>query len=189
MRKIIDDNKLIELHNQGKTQVEIAREFGVSNVAVHKRLKKLLAGNVLDKYDFTPQQRTFVIEKAQGKTNVQAAMNSYDVTSVASAKATGKDLMKKPAIVEAIGELMEQQGLTHEYRIRRLKNHIDSIDSASSLKALDMSFKLDSSYPSEKKINLNVNTEIGFADLTPYLRPNKSKQEPEGEVIDAEIID
>ncbi len=189
MRKLIDDNRLIELHNEGKTQVEIAKEFGVSNVAVHKRLKKLLAGNVLDKYDLTPQQRAFVLEKAQGKTNVIAAMNSYDVTSRASAKVVGKDLMKKPAIIEAIGELMQQQGLTHEYRIRRLKNHVDSKDASASLKALDMAFRLDGSYPSEKKINLNLNVPLGFVDLTPYLLPNKNKREVEQGVIDAEVIE
>jgi predicted transcriptional regulator len=39
--KIINDTKLLRMVNEGKTQADIAREFGVSSPAVNKRLRQL----------------------------------------------------------------------------------------------------------------------------------------------------
>jgi DNA-binding Lrp family transcriptional regulator len=155
MRKI-DDNILLEMLKTGKTQKEIAEHFGVSPVAVCKRLKRLLPPPDLNKYGLTEKQKGFVIEKAKGKTNTQAAMTSYDVNSLESAKTIGKNLMDKPEVKDAITELMNFHGMTRSYRIGKLKNHVDHIDPIVSLKALDMTFKLDGSYGDQNQgIHLN----------------------------------
>ena len=85
-----------------------------------------------------------------GKTATQAAFNSFEVSSRDSAKVIGSQLMKKDNVQTAIKDLMEFHGLTGSYRILKLKGHVDNRDPHVSLKALDMSFKLDSSYPPQK---------------------------------------
>jgi Zn-dependent peptidase ImmA (M78 family) len=97
--KIINDNKLLEMHNEGKPQKEIAAYFGVSPVAVCRRLKRLLpVPDILDKYNLTDAQKSFVVEKAKGKTNTQAALESYETTSRKSAKVIGSQLMDNPTV-------------------------------------------------------------------------------------------
>jgi hypothetical protein len=51
---------------------------------------------------------------------------------------------------------MNFHGMTRSYRIGKLKNHVDHIDPIVSLKALDMTFKLDGSYGDQNQgIHLN----------------------------------
>jgi len=153
-----DDNLLLAMLKQGKQQKEIAQFFKVSPAAVCKRIKRLLPKpqEVLDKYNLTDQQKRFVIEKVRGKTNTQAVLASYEVNSLQSAKVIGSQLMDKLEVKMAIGELMDYHGMGRSYRIGRLKNHIDNQDPVVSLKALDLSWRLDGSYAPEKHINLEA---------------------------------
>ncbi len=73
--------------------------------------------------------------------------------------------MKNPEIRLAIDELMEYHGLGRSYRIKKLADHVDNADPNVSLKALDMTFKLDNSYPSQK---VEIENKIALIDLTPY---------------------
>ena len=151
----IDDSLLLEMFKSGKLQREIAEHFKCSPVAVSKRLKRLLPPpeSVLDKYDLTPQQKQFVIQKAQGKSNTEAALVSYETGSRESAKVIGSQLMAKPEIQMSITDLMDYCGIDKPYRIRRLKNIIDCRDLNIAHKGLDMSFKLDGSYAAEKHLH------------------------------------
>ncbi|MGO9139162.1 MAG: hypothetical protein ACLP9S_13865 [Syntrophales bacterium] len=156
MRKI-DDNLLLEMFDdgKGKSQKEIAKFFGVSGAAICKRLKRLTAPSPEAPLSFsklTEKAQAFVIEKVKGETNVQAVLNSYDVTSRESAKALGTTLMRDPDIQTAIHDLMAQEGLPKRYRIRKVKNLIDSKDGNISAKGLDMSFKLTGEYAAEKVV-------------------------------------
>ncbi len=110
----------------------------------------------------------FVIEKVKGKSNIQAVMQSHDVTTKSSAKSMASQLMAKPEITLSIAELMTNCGIDKLYRIRRLKNIIDSPDLNIVHKGLDMSFKLDNSYPPSKNINFNIDAEIPLPDLSEY---------------------
>ncbi len=141
MPRKIDDNKLLEMLKQGKLQKEIAQHFGVSPVAVCKRLKRLLPPpKSLE--DLTDKEKRFVLAVIGGKTATQAALNSFDVSSMNSAKAMGSQLMGKPGIRMAISELMELKGIGREYRIEKLGEHVRNHDPVISLKALDMACKL-----------------------------------------------
>jgi len=148
MVKKIDNEKVLEMFKAGVPQKDIAQHFNVSCPAICKKLKRLLPApeSVLDKYNFTDQQKQFVIEKAKGKTNTQAALASYEAGSLQSAKVIGSNLMAKPEVQQSINELLDTVGLTRLYRVRRLKQHIDSALPDISLKGLDMSFKLDGSF-------------------------------------------
>lgn len=161
MRKI-NDTKLVQMIQEGKQQKEIAEYFGVSPAAICKRLKRLtpLPPSL---EALTEKEQRFVIAKAKGATATQAAMKSYECSSLQSAKAIGSQLMGKPEIREAIDSLMENEGLTRAYRVKKLKQHVDHNDPGVSLKALDMSFKLDGSFI-ERRMNLNVNTH-SFIDV------------------------
>lgn len=172
MRKI-NDNVLLQMIQEKKEQKEIAKFFGVSPAAICKRLKRLTSMpqslEVL-----TEKERTFAIEKAKGATATQAALKSYECSSLQSAKAIGSQLMAKPEIREAIDTLMENEGLTRAYRVKKLKQHVDNADPGVSLKALDMSFKLADEYPSKvvnPAIHGNSFTQINFNILQPETKP------------------
>jgi DNA-binding CsgD family transcriptional regulator len=163
-RRKIDDTRLLELFRQGLTQTAISKRLGVSVVAVHKRLKKILP-NVLEAIPeggpslehLTPRQAQFCRLVAQGKSRTQAVMETYEVKNRATAKAMQNELMQNPEIEQSIKELMDFYGITRSYRVQRLKHHIDSHDEVVGLKALDMSFKLDG-YP--KSENVSVKQEV-----------------------------
>ncbi len=87
---------------------------------------------------------------AEGKSRTQAALDSFDVSTRASAKAMQNALMQKDDVKIAIAELMEIYGLTRGYRISKLKSHVDHVDPNISLKAIDQTWKLDGSYSPEK---------------------------------------
>lgn len=150
-RRKIDDTKLLEMLHQGMQQKEIARIMNVSEPAICKRLKRLRPqpDTVLDKYNLTAQQKMFVVEKAKGKTNTEAALESYEASSRKSTKVIGSQLMAEPEIKMALNELMDTY-LPQHYRIRKLRTHADNPDPTVSLKALDLSWKLDGSYAPEK---------------------------------------
>ncbi|MFZ5988086.1 MAG: terminase small subunit [Bacillota bacterium] len=159
-------------------QKEIAEYFRVSPVAICKRLKRLLPQpeEILDKHNLTEQQKRFVIEKTKGKTNTQAVLESYEVSSMGSAKVIGSNLMAKPEIKMAINELMEHHCLTRSYRIHKLKQHIDNRDPNVSLKALDLSWKLDGSYAPEKHLNANIGINANI-DIMEYKELEKREKE------------
>ncbi|GAB4389919.1 MAG: hypothetical protein Kow0025_18430 [Thermodesulfovibrionales bacterium] len=179
MRKI-DDEKLLAMLKEGRTQKEAAEFFGVSCPAVCKRVKRLNLTKALR--GLTKRERKFAIEKAKGASNVAAAMQSYEVTSMASARVIGSQLMAKPEIQMAISELMDYHGLTKSYRIKKLRQHVDHPDPTASLKALDMSFKLDGSYAPERH-------DLSILSLTAIIRAvEKERQGPEDEPpIEAEV--
>ena len=148
MRKT-DDNQILQLLREGKSQAEIARTLGVSAVAIHKRLKRIITKpESLDR--LTPKEQKFALAVAEGKSRISACMEAFDVASRESAKALQNTLMQKDDIKIAISELMRIYGLTRGYRIHRLKSHVDNIDPVVSLKALDLSWKLDGSYETAK---------------------------------------
>jgi hypothetical protein len=161
-----NDTLILKLHGEGLSQVDIAKQLGVSNVAIHKRLKRLLPAvedRELEKavptlVNLTPKQKEFCKLVAEGKSRTQAALESYDCSSRAVAKSLQTELMQNPEIEESIKKLMDYHGLTRSYRVRKLRDHVDHPDPVISLKSLDMSFKLDG-YP-QPKISLTQETNI-----------------------------
>lgn len=151
----IDDQELVTMLQEGTLQKEIAEHFHVSPVAVCKRIKRLFPkpDTILNEYNLTDKEKSFVIEKAKGKTNTQAALESYEVSNRKSAKVIGSQLMAEPVIRMALSELMETY-LPQHYRIRKLRSHADNVDPIVSLKALDLSWKIDGSYAPEKHMEV-----------------------------------
>lgn len=144
MRKI-DDQLLLDLVEQGLQQKEIAKRLGVTPAAVCKRLKRLAPlPESLEK--LSDKEQKFAIAITEGKTQTQAALDSFEASSRESAKVIGSQLMARSDIQTAVAEIMQQQGLTRTYRVHKLKQHVDNQDPGISLKALDQSWKLDGAY-------------------------------------------
>jgi hypothetical protein len=134
---------------------EIAEHFGVSPVAICKRVKKLLPEPESFK-KLTEKEKRFGVAKAGGKTQTQAALDAYDVSSRTVAKSMGSELMRREEIKTAVAELMWQEGLTKRYRVKKLKQHVDHMDPNVSLKALDQSWKLDGAYGEKPHVEVNI---------------------------------
>lgn len=150
----IDDNLCLKMFNDGYSQVKIAEHFGVTPVAVGKRLKRL-APKVRSFDKLTRRQQKFVIAKLEGKNNTQAALEASERISPANADSVGHNLSHHPKVQKAIQELLAEN-IPNLHRVLRLRSHVDHSDPNVSLKALDMTFKLDGSYAPEKRLNVNV---------------------------------
>jgi len=170
-RRKIDDELLIAMLQEGKLQKEIAEYFHVSPVAVCKRIKRLFPKpeTILDRYNLTDKEKSFVIEKAKGRSNTQAVIASqYEVTSMESAKVMGSQLMDKLEVRQAIDDVFEKIGRGREYRAKKVGQHMENPDPNVSLKALDMGFKLANDYPAQRNINLNADFILSPVDLERY---------------------
>lgn len=183
MRKI-DDHLLLEMYagGKGKPQVEIAKFFECSRAAICKRLKRLLAPSPEVPASFsklTERQQGFVVAKVRGETNVQAVTSAYEVTTRTSAKAMGTKLMADPDIQVAISDLLAQEGLTKRYRIRKVKRLIDHPDGNISAKGLDLSYKLEGAFLSDKAIP----PASTFLDLSSYNVVIREEREAIGQNI------
>lgn len=152
-KRIINISQLLEMMESGKTQKEAAAQLGVSPAAVCKRLKKLLPPPpALD--SLTDKKKNFVIKVSKGLSQTQAAAESFNCSTRASAKALGSQLMNEPDVNKGIKEVMDYYGLTRSFRVRRLKTHIENPDALVSLRALDQSWRLDGYI--EKHLNVAV---------------------------------
>jgi len=141
MRKI-DNDLLLDLFKQGMPQKDIAAKLGVTPAAICKKLKRLLP--LPESFQrLTDKQKQFVALRAKGVTASKAALESYNCKNIESAKVVASKLMAKPEIQQSIKELMDTVGLTRRYRLSRLREHVDNVDPTVSLRALDLSFRLD----------------------------------------------
>jgi predicted transcriptional regulator len=170
MKKIVD-SVMLDMADRGDQQKDIATHFGVSAVAISKRLKRLRRhaeqSAVMDK--LTTKEQKFVAEICSGTSQTQSAVAAFDVGSYDSAKAIGNRLMKDPDITLAITTIMDSQGLTRSHLIKRLRHHVDGDDPNISLRATVEGLKLSDSYPAAKNINMNINADIHPVDLSRYM--------------------
>jgi len=164
MARKTDDSMIVEMLKEGKPQKEIAEYFNVSPAAICKRVKRLRPIEEPPSFkDLSQKEKKFVLEIAEGKTQTQAAMNSFDVTTRDSAKAMGHELVGKNDIKRAIQEVLQECGLTKRYRIEKLKTHVDAKDPGISLKALDQTHKLARDYPPEN--TLLIQNVVNYGDM------------------------
>jgi len=175
--------------DDGKTQKEIAEYFGVSPAAICKRVKRI---NMPESFkNLTGKEQKFVLARAEGKTQTQAALDSHDCSSLESAKSMGHQLMQKPDIQMAVSDLMQEEGLTRRHRVRTLKKHIDHADPNVSLKGLDQSWKLEGLY-SEKHEHVHVTYEdllCNYKDARAKRKELEKELGIDDETLEGEIIE
>ena len=181
--KIIDDEVMMNLLNQGMNQKQVAEHFKVSEAAVSKRLKRLRAYQLPESFDkLTLKQQKFALSVAEGKSQTTAAMEAFDCADRTSGKALGSRMMKDPDVSIAIQDLLHQEGLGRRDRIRRLKVLVMSKDLSVAGKGLDMAFKIAGEYAPEQ-IDMNTRIMSVHADLAAIraLMKERKAQESEAE--------
>ena len=82
--------------------------------------------------------------------NIDAVESAYDVTSDASAKCLGTQLMREVDVGIAIHDLLAQVGIPKHRQVQRLRDLIESNDLTAVGRALDMSWRLNGSFSHEK---------------------------------------
>lgn len=170
-RRRIQDDLLQEMLSAGKSYKLIGEAMGVSSAAICKRLKRLKLQKPPESFNaLTEKEKSFAIAVVSGQSRINAVMQTYDVTSRASAKSMQQDLMKDPDIKLAISELMERQGMGRAYRVEKLKQHLESPDPVISLKALDMSMKAADDAGERKGRNMpEITIVFREADLSQFV--------------------
>jgi hypothetical protein len=190
--KKIDDEKLLQMLSENITQKEIAKRLGCVPSYITKRKKQLLATEVVEPPTYatlTDQQKKFCLAKAEGKTNMQAVTDSYEVTSSESAKSMATVLMKSPSIQASIAEIMDYHGLTNGACIKQLKTLVYSKDGNVSLKSLDQVWRLRGAYQVEP-IRIEIDHRQLVVNLDAAIEALREQQglEP-GEVIDIPVLE
>ncbi|MFO0752977.1 MAG: hypothetical protein U0411_06595 [Thermodesulfovibrionales bacterium] len=172
MRKI-DDSKLLEMIEDGKSQKDCAAFFNVSEPAITKRLKKLRACVLPESVKrLTGKEQRFVLALTQGRTQTAAAMEAFDVTSRDSAKTIGSRLAKEPEIKAAITDLLSMKGASPGWVAERFKFWGDALDPQASLRAVENVAKLHDLYPASKSMNMNIDmATLVKVDLSEYENP------------------
>ena len=169
----INSEILLEMVKAKTPRKEMAERFKCSEAAISKKLTKLQAAPAPPveplKIDaLRPKEKSFVIAVASGESQTSAALKSYDCGSYNAGKSLGHTLMGNPNIREALEEIRERE-IPLPHLVKRLRQHVDSSDPSTSLRAVDMGLKLHDSYPATKSLNITANVDISPIDLTPYL--------------------
>lgn len=177
--RILNDDAVIELFKQGLSLAEIGRQLNVSSVAIHKKVKRLGLTRLPESLSkLTGKKQDFVLAVASGQSRINAAMSSFDVTTRDSAKALQQTLMKDPGVKLAISELMEVKGIGRDFRVEKLRQHIDNPDPIVSLKSLDMAMKAADDSGERRGKQLQDVVVMSKADLTEYRNPASFDQTP-----------
>jgi len=157
--------------------------MGVSPSAVNQRIKKLQAYAPPESFErLSAKQKSFVLAKVEGKTNMEAVKASYDVTTNASAKSMATVLMRDPDVSIAIQDLMAQTGIPRRRRIERLRDMIECPDLSVVGKGLDMSFKLAGDYsPQQVEVFTGAEIRMLLANAPQHIEPQRKE-----DVIDIE---
>ena len=105
----------------------------------------------------TIKQRKFVAEAVSTGNATEAALAAYDTTDRNTARAIASENLAKPALQEAVAELLDAGGLSdrklaeiHAHYLA-LYRHPDPSMKALGLKALDMAYKLRGAYAPDRE--------------------------------------
>ena len=180
MRKT-NDAEIIEMLDAGKSQKEIAEHFGVSPPAICYRVKKIRPPELPPALTgLTEKEQKFVVARAEGKTLTQAALDSFECSTMDSAKNLGSRLAKRDDIQVAVSILLEEEGIGRRHRIRALKRHIDNLhDTQASLKGIDIANRMENLYV-EKHVVLTPSWTDLCQDLDEVLKRKRELEEELG---------
>tara|TARA_B100000315_G_C14538601_1_gene569673 strand:- start:577 stop:1209 length:633 start_codon:yes stop_codon:yes gene_type:complete len=165
-KRKINDDKLLEMLKKDIPQKKIALHFGCSEPAVTKRLKYLRSTRPPESFEkLTDKQKKFVTAIVGGSNQTQAALTSFECSSLDSAKSIGSKLMQEPSMKMAIKDLFSYYGQSRAKRISKLSQHIEHPDPAVSLKSLEMSFKLDKGFSEDDTMKEDPGRHIALLEI------------------------
>src|SRR5215475_12572057 len=112
--------------------------------------------NAMARSALSVKQRRFVAEYARSGNGTQAALAAYDTDDPHTAHAIASENLRKPAIQDAVTELLDAGGLSDE-KLLAIHAHYPGLCTSSDprlkalgLKALDMAYRLKGAYAPER---------------------------------------
>jgi hypothetical protein len=102
------------------------------------------------------KQRRFVAEYTRSGNGTQAALMAYDTDDPHTAHSIASENLRKPAIQDAVAELLDAEGLSDEKLLAIHAHYLGLCAStdprlkALGLKALDMAYRLKGAYAPER---------------------------------------
>jgi DNA-binding Lrp family transcriptional regulator len=173
-KKLASSEDIVRLKVEGKSLRDIAKELGVSVPAIHKRVRKLdgeiKKAVVIKESGLSEGEVKFAQAVINGDSLRSAAMNVRQDLLPGALSNYATELSRRTDIRKLIRELMEASGIGLRARVGKLAEHVNNMDATTSLKALDMSFKLDGSLINDNHTETTVN--VGIMDLSAYaLKP------------------
>lgn len=170
--KRVDDDTLLELSGQGLNGAEIARQVGISKMAVSKRLRKLKAEEPPESYQrLTPKKQKFIQGLLENKTPTEAALAAYDCRDRASAKTIGIKLMKEEDVAVSYADLLAQEGVGKRRRVQRMAELIESKDTAAVCRMIELAAKLDGSLTEKIEHSVSIESIRALMALIPDQQP------------------
>jgi hypothetical protein len=175
----INPELLLKMVEEKASRRDMAARFGCSEAAISKRIARLTAAPTepLKLDALTSKEKGFVVAVASGESQTSAALKAYDVSSRQSAKSLGHTLMSNQGIKEALEEIRDRE-IPIDHLVKRLRQHVDSKDPSTSLRAVDIGLKLHDAYPAAKNLNINANADISPVDLSRYRNYPASPADP-----------
>jgi predicted transcriptional regulator len=183
-RKIVENDVLIQLSEQGFSGKEIAAQTGISPAAVSKRLARIRLQQQEPPESFsrlTTKQQRMVAEMATGKNQTDACMTAYDCIDRRSAKALAAKVMRDEDMHVALGDLLAQEGIGRRRRVQRMAELIESRDTSAVCRMLELAAKMDGSLIERVEIGYcaedlrklfelipNGKDDSDIIDVTPY---------------------
>lgn len=157
-RKIVENDVLIKLSEQGLSGKEIAKRTSISPAAVSKRLARIRLQQHGPPESFsrlTAKQQRMVAEMATGKNQTDACMAAYDCVDRRSAKALAAKVMRDEDMHVALGDLLAQEGIGRRRRVQRMAELIESRDTSAACRMLELAAKMDGSLVERLEVGIN----------------------------------
>lgn len=122
----------------------------------------------------TKKQKGFVDEYIKTGIGVEAALKNYETTDNNTARSIASENLTKPNIVKAIADAIPDELLTQrhlellnkrevEIKYNSVTKQFDKVElgpeTKAVSKALDMAYKIKSTYAPEKSLTMNINVE------------------------------
>ena len=131
---------------------DAAELLGISAPGLHKKVakyKRQLPPESLLAIA-SPAKRIFIEAKSQGMSTKQSARLAYPDAEDSSLPVMASRIMAEPLAQVAMADLMARNGIGRDHRVSILAKIVNSPDLNLAIKALDQSFKLDSSYAPDR---------------------------------------
>jgi hypothetical protein len=131
------------------------------------------------------KQRRFVAEYCRSGNGTQAALAAYDTNDPGTAHAIASENLRKPAIQDAVNELLDAEGLSDEKLLAIHAHYLALCTSADprlkalGLKVLDMAYKLKGAYAPERH-RIEAGPSIRAEDIEQLTRALREVHEFEG---------
>ena len=172
----IDRKEMFELIDKNREMwpdKALAKRYGVTVAAIWKtrtryKNKKVAKPTEPAKKYLKPDEIEYVKNKKKYPQATHKQIGELSFPNLEYPMQKAQNMARKPMVIAALKDELVEAGLTAEYKATKLKEHCDSTEDATSLKALDMAIKVTGEYAPKEAVNLNLNATISPVDLARF---------------------